>query len=693
MALHDKILLQLQGGPLSEKQLMRKLGTDRKKLARAVKELRDNKQIVGKKGVYSLRGVQQPEYVQGVVAKLGRSFAFVSHPEGDIFIPARGLQGALPKDEVKVVLSANPRVADSREGRIVAIVRPHNSLVGRLKLLQGRLVLVPDNAPDHYMPVKRSANMGAKEGELVAVQVLQRAVHYSDFRVGVVQRFGSVDSAQQCAKAILFAAGIEKTFPEEVKLEGKAVAAQPISEQLQGRLDLRDLPIFTIDAASTKDIDDAIYAKKTPNGYELSVHIADVSHYVKPQTALDAEAMKRGTSIYYADSVVPMLPRSLSNGICSLNPNEDRLAFSCIMQLDEQANVTNYQFKKAVICSCVKGVYSEVNQIIGKTAGPELLEKYKQVLDGIDVMYEIYQKLAILRKQRGSFEIESSEPEMKMDEQGICIDIKKRVRGEAERLIEEFMLLANNSAANFARKRSMPFVYRVHDKPSSKRVDMLKDILDALGVAYNFKSELPSQAELGEILSSTRGTPLEIPVHQMVLRSMAKAVYEPQPKGHYGLALQDYAHFTSPIRRYPDLAIHRILSDAISGTKAEKIHRKYETYAQQSSSISTSCEQQAVQIERSCDACYAAEYMKPRIGQSYSGIIMSVTNYGLYVVLPNTVEGLVPVHTLSDYRLELQEGVSLTDPVTNTRWRVGGDMRVKVVGVDIAQGHVDFVPD
>ena len=346
-------------------------------------------------------------------------------------------------------------------------------------------------------------------------------------------------------------------------------------KQTAKRLDLRDLPIFTIDGADTKDIDDAISIERTEGGYKLGVHIADVSHYVTEGSPLDNDAFERGTSVYIADKVIPMLPKELSNGICSLNPGVDRLAFSCLMEISDKGTVKKYKFAKTVIRSRVQGVYSEVNSILDGTANAQIKRKYKDVIDCIPVMNELAQILIKKRKDRGAPDIKSSESKVICDENGICIDIKPRIQCVSEGIIEEFMLMANNSAAKVGMKKEIPFVYRVHENPPAEKIESLKTTLEALGInplGINEKAEAKNFAKL---LEETADDPKNIIINRIVLRTMAKAKYSEQPIGHFGLVMKEYAHFTSPIRRYADLSIHRILTDYVSRKGADKLKKKY----------------------------------------------------------------------------------------------------------------------
>ncbi len=694
MSLKGKILKELEKKPRRMKELKARLGND-KKVARLLDEMVRKKQIAVRDGLYCPATRDLDKAVKCRLVKLARTFGFAQPLEGgqDVFIPGKYLMGAMPGDLVLVTLDEHPRRAGTLEGKVAAIAEENKRFCGVVAKLDGRLVLVPDACPHVPLLIKKGADGGARAGEKAAVEILERGESHADHRAGVAMRFGAADVAAHCAKALLYSAGISRHFPTSVKEEAKVYENARLREKdWKGRRDLRDWPIFTIDSASTKDIDDAISLSRTENGYALGVHIADVSHYVRPGSALDKEAFSRGTSVYYADSVVPMLPKQLSNGICSLNENEERLAFSCLMQLDRQGGVTDYEFCKTVIRSRVKGVYSEVNALLDDTADNAVKVRYAQVAEEVPLMKEVYEKLAARRLQRGAMNIESDEAKLLVDENGRCVGVEKRTRGTAECMIEEFMLLANTCAARLAREQELPFVYRVHAQPEAERVDALKKALLAMGVDAHFAGEMPTVKELAALLDATRGTPLERAVHTNVLRSMAKAKYEPEPKGHFGLALADYAHFTSPIRRYPDLAIHRILSRLCAGASGDEIRQKFTGFAAEASVQSSECELRAMKAERDIDDCYKAEYMQQFIGEEFDAVVSSVTSFGLYVELPNTVEGLVRADALSTRELQLIDGVALAEPSGGRRWAVGDSMRVTLAGVDIAAGNVDFEP-
>jgi len=696
--MRDKIEHAIQNQPCTVKELKQKFGGERgadRKVMEALDELVREAVVCQRQGVFfTVRSGRADKALLCKVVKLGKNFAFVMLEDGtsDIFIPGRFTKGAMPGDDVLVEKFEHPRVEGSDEGAILAILTEKNDLVGTVRRVEGRLRFVPDDCPAITMPLARDCEGGAKDGDKVAVEILNRGNRQEDHRVGVAMRFGSSDEAKRCAKALLYAKDIRTRFPDKVRDEAKKFEGAEVSEKdCEGRMDLRALPIFTIDSAETKDIDDAISLTRTSDGgFELGVHIADVSNYVKPGTELDNEAFSRATSVYYADQVVPMLPKALSNGICSLNENELRLAFSCLMRLDKEGNLTDYRFVKSIIRSRVKGVYSEINALLAGTADAEIKAKYADVIDQLPAMKELYGHRARLRKERGCMDIESGEVKLILDENGRCIDVKKRTSGESESMIEEFMLLANQCAAHFARVKQIPFVYRVHEEPNAEKLERLHALLQACGINDHFAKDVPTPKELSAILEGVRGTPYEQIINTGMLRCMSKALYEEKPKGHYGLVLKDYAHFTSPIRRYPDLAIHRIMTDMLKGTEKETIILRYTDFAERASKQSSEREVIAMQIERKAEDCYKAEYARRHLGECYEGTISGVTQRGLFIELDNGVEGFVPASSLTPSGTSLTEGVRLTDPASGKTWSLGDKMMITIVRADVNLGKIDF---
>ena len=630
-------------------------------------------------------------FVNAKITKLSKTFAFAKSVVDDteIFIPGKFLKGAMPNDIV-LVRTSEGRGA-SLEGEVVNIIEENFSqFTGNVVLEFEKLSIIPDSISNFPMPIDNIGDFDLKEGDKVLAAVTFRGERHSEHCCKIISNFGSSLKASVCALSVLELNGISPVFSDEVIDEAIRVSdLSTIQKEAPNRLDLRDVAIFTIDGADTMDIDDAISIKKTDEGYELGVHIADVSYYVKAKSALDNEAIHRGTSVYYANRVVPMLPKQLSNGICSLNPQEDRLAFSALMQIDFEGKLGEFKFKKTIIRSRVKGVYSEINQILLGTQTPEITEKYSEVKSEISLMSELSTILANNKKLRGSPQLESSESKLIINEDDYCVDVKVRSRGESEEIIEDFMLMANEAAAKLAGKNDLPFVYRIHEQPGLEKVNKLEETLKLLGIPVpNYKTIKP--IHLSQIIDSVRGTDLEMVVNNLVLRSMAKAKYSSEPIGHFGLVLADYAHFTSPIRRYPDLSIHRILSDFVSGTSQAELMKRYQKFVFQSSQASTDAELVAMKVERDCEDCYKAEYLNSHLGEEFDGRIVSVMEFGLFVELPNTCQGLVPVDQLPAGEYNYDGAIKTTNVLTNVSYRVGDSVKIKILKAVVSSGKVDF---
>ncbi|MBQ8786211.1 MAG: ribonuclease R [Oscillospiraceae bacterium] len=631
------------------------------------------------------------------VARINKTFGFLECEDGsEIFVPGKFLMGGMPGDIVMARLL--PQRGESPEGEVISIVEEGFSEFTGVIEKEGKTILIrPDSLAKEPMIVS-VLDVPVRVGDKVLAEIDRRGTRHADHRARVTAIFGDSKRATTSADAILYSNGIEVEFPACVIDEAKTAEHKGIpSVEFERRLDLRDEIIFTIDGADTKDIDDAISVAKTETGWDLGVHIADVSFYVKSGSELDKNAMQRGTSVYFANRVVPMLPKELSNGICSLNPNEDRLAFSCLMKLDSDGKLISYKFSKSVICSRVKGVYSEVNTILdcfknSMEIPAELAEKYNGLTDTIRLMDELASILTANKLNRGAPQIETSECKIIVDENDACIDVKKRERGRSEMIIEEFMLMANTSAARLAKESGVPFVYRVHEDPAPEKVSELVDVLSRFGVAVpKFTSAKPKH--LAEILVKTKDMPIAAAINNMVLRSMAKAKYADEPLGHFGLVLDDYAHFTSPIRRYPDLAIHRILTDLCYNKQNIKyMQKRYAGFAKEAAQQSSEAEITAMRVERECDDCYLAEYMTKHIGETFEGMVSSVQEFGFFVELDNTVEGLVRVDSLANGPYDYDGHFTLTKegkPV----YRVGERVKVICVSANVAAGQVDFVVD
>ncbi len=686
------VFLNKEKKPIRRKDLAQKCKADRDgkdKFYTALEELILEGLVMEKKKGITLTA--RLGYFTCEVKRLNRTFGFIQRidNEEEIFVPGKYLMGALPGD----IVLANyiESRGGSPEGEIVSIIKENNGqLTGKIEFVDGEYYFLSDTFSKNHICISKSNSVPFKDGDKVLAEIYSRGKKHIDHVVRIVFDFGTSERASSCAKSILVENGVNEYFPNVVLDEAKHIQHEGIQPfDYNNRQDFRDIPIFTIDSADSKDLDDAISISKHENGYTLGVHIADVSHYVKPLSELDKEALNRGTSVYYANRVVPMLPKELSNGICSLNPQEDRLTFSAMMELSKEGELLSYKFYKSVIRSRVKGVYSEVNQILDGSATDEIKAKYSEVYDNIFIMDELADILIANRKKRGCPEIETAESKLIISENDICVDVQPRTRGKSEMIIEEFMLMANQSSANLARTMGIPFVYRVHEVPPIEKVERLKECLVKLNVEYPQFTEI-KPSHIAEILNSTRNTEKHPLINMLALRSMAKAKYDKTPIGHFGLALQDYAHFTSPIRRYPDLAIHRILSDVVQGYDKNYITKRYQGFVQNASEQSSKMELVAMNVERSCEDCYKAEYMKSYVGDTFEGIISSVTDFGFYVELPNTVEGLVHINTLPEDIYECDGGFSIVGKLTHRVFTAGDKVKVVCVKTDVNSGNVDF---
>lgn len=624
------------------------------------------------------------------IVKLNKTFAFARTIDTDekIFIGGKNLLGSLPGDIVRLRIYEGS--GDSPEGEVVEIEEENFSVFTGVIVGENFNLLIPDILPQYEMIFSNPGRISLHTNDKVTARIVKRGKRHSEHRCEVLASFGNAQRASSCVESMLAANGVSTEFPEEVIKNAKqAEDYEEIKRELKNRTDLRHMPIFTIDSAYTKDIDDAISVEKTPDGFNLGVHIADVSHYVRPNSPLDNEAFERGTSIYFADRVVPMLPPELSNGICSLNGGEDRLAFSCLMQIDKAGNLIDFEFKKTVIRSKVKGVYSEINDIFSGNETKELLEKYSEVMGTFSAMRELACILKTNRISRGSPQIESVEGAVMLNENGICIGAVRRERGESEEIIEDFMLMANEAAARFGRENGLPFVYRVHEEPNPEKIQSLSEVLSVLGVPHSFKNGV-SPKTLSGVLEYAKGKDSSVIINSLVLRSMAKAKYSDEPLGHFGLVLKDYAHFTSPIRRYPDLAIHRIMSDFLSGTDKGELKRRYSRFAHAASERSSEAEVNAMSLERSCDDCYKAEYLLGKIGEEVSGIICSVMDFGFFVMLDDTCEGLVRIETLPNGQYYVNDLMTLKNNLTGEKYSVGERVTVRILNANVSSGKVDF---
>ena len=677
----------------SARQLLKKAGVlDKLAFYDALRSLKDRRMILLDRE-HNAKLIPVGEDVEATLVSLSKNFGFARPDSGgdDIFIHGSALQGALVGD--KIIVGDIRKDDRGPSGRVRRIVehKPAQT-TGTVSITDEGIEFIPDNAIRYNLRMRDRDLNGAKNGDKVMASLEQD--YRGDWAYASVKKvFGSGRTARVCADAIVEQYGIPHVFPQEVLDEAERVGNEPISdEEYAKRLDLRGEPIFTIDSKDAKDLDDAISVKRTDFGYTLGVHIADVSHYVKEGSAIDEEAINRGTSVYFADRVIPMLPEVLSNGACSLNAGTDKLAFSALIELDKEGHITKYDFKKTIINSKVRGVYSEVNEILDGTASEEILNKYAPVMESLMSAKELADILKANSAARGTMELDSGESKFILDENGICIDIMPRVSGEAEQLIEQMMVTANIAAAKFSLDHKLPFLYRVHGTPDPKRVEELVTLLQLVGVpCKEIVKPNPETQDFAAILDRVRGLPCETLVSQRLLRTMEKARYSTEETGHFGLALSDYSHYTSPIRRYPDTSIHRVLSAFVEGMPAEEVRRRYAQFCETSATESSRNEIRALIAERDAEDCYMAEYMSQHIGEHFEGTVSGVTMRGVFVRLENSVEGFVSLDAFEGEDF-VYDGL-ITQRSPKRELTIGTPLPIIVASAYVATGKVDFVPD
>lgn len=687
--------LKEQGEPVERRDLLIFSGVlEIEEFNNAVSYLEKRGQII-----INRKKVGLPEtmgYLPATIVGQGRGFSFAkpdSEAIEDVFIHEKYLKGAMPGDTV--MLKNITAGAKGFSGEVDKILEKGTRIVTgtveRSKLKAGRAYIMPDSLYSCHLRIVKGGELKSRDGDKV-----KAALYYDQKEKRVYARvikiYGRGDSAKVCADAIIDDYGIPVRFPVPVKHEAAMKAAQPITQaELEKRHDLTDEPIFTIDGADAKDLDDAVSVKKLEKGWELGVHIADVSHYVTNGSRLDEEARLRGTSVYFADRVIPMLPVEISNGCCSLNAGTKKLTFSCIMKLNEKAELVDYRFEKSVIVSKVRGVYSEVNAILDGSADDMLKEKYSAVYDSIFAARELADILKAKAKRRGELGIETTELRFVLDEQGVCVGVSERERGEAEELIEQFMIMANGAAAVYAKSVGIPFVYRVHEAPDEEKLYALSELAAACGFQTRRLKEGVRQTDLASLIEKAKETKYSGLISAQVLRTMAKARYDPRPLGHFGLSLEDYCHFTSPIRRYPDTSVHRILSELVSGVPVDKIKSRYEEFAAESAKLSSDFEIRAVRAERDAEKCYAAEYMRAHLGEIYPGVVSGVTNKGIFVMIPNGIEGFVDLSALDGTEFIFDGKTTTTDTRSGQSYCIGDEVTIEAAAANVALGEIDFI--
>lgn len=628
----------------------------------------------------------------GVFQATERGYGFVT-PEtpdenGDVFIPPYATGKAWQGDRVLVHLTDSPR-GHKREGEVMRILSLCTDEVTGTVMQRGKTVFVRPASkkyPDLIIPKNRT--LDAHSGDRVAVKVMFRGDGRLSAQGAITQIFGRNGTMEASIAAILHENGITVPFPDEVLRQADACGDTVDPAEAARRMDLREKLIFTIDGDDARDFDDAVSLEPMENGHMLlGVHIADVSHYVTPGSPLDDEAYRRGTSVYYTGHVVPMLPVALSNGICSLNPDVDRLAFSAFLEVDKDGRCHKSQFAKTVIRSKARMTYRKMNEIFD--GNEERRAEYAFLTETADRMHALSQAMRRRRMERGALDLDLPEAEILTDESGEPVEVSFRARGDAEKMIEEFMLAANEAVAAYMTHRNNPTVYRVHEGPDPEKLRVFAQFARPFG--YRVDASKPSDtAQLQAVLDGAKDDPRQRALPTLLLRSLARARYDAECLGHYGLQAKEYLHFTSPIRRYPDLVAHRMLFKAISGqqyTKSDWV------FCEEAASQSTTREFAADTAERDIDKLYLAAYMEQFIGQDFDGEVSGVTSFGLFVSLTNAVEGLIRVEDLpgDDYEFDDQK-MMLIGRRSRVRYTMGTPMRVRLTAASRVTGLIDFIP-
>ena len=640
---------------------------------------------------------EQPEGIQAEGTFIGhpKGFGFVEieGQDEDIFIPESDTGTAMHQDKVRIIIRDEKKEGKRQEGVVVKVLeRGMPEIVGTYQLNRDFGFVISDNpkfSKDIFIPRKEAA--GIKNGDKVIAVITDYGSGNKNPEGKIKENLGNIRTPGTDILAIVKSFGIPSEFPEKVMKQAQRVPDHVLDVDRDGRLDLRHLQTVTIDGEDAKDLDDAISLTKEGAIYHLGVHIADVSNYVQYNSALDREALKRGTSVYLADRVVPMLPERLSNGICSLNQGEDRLALSCLMDINEKGKVVSHQIAETVINVNERMCYTDVKNILEDT-DEEAKKRYDALIPMFFMMKELSGILRNSRHHRGSIDFDFPESKIILNAAGKAIDVKPYEANVATKIIEDFMLMANETVAQEYCTEEIPFVYRTHDNPDPEKVESLLTLLHNQGVKIQKAKEEITPKEIQQIIESIEGLPNEAMISRLVLRSMKQAKYTTECSGHFGLAAKYYCHFTSPIRRYPDLQIHRIIKDNLRGRLMRE--GRTEHYAEILDEVarqSSVCERRADEAERESDKLKKAEYMSYHLGEEFEGIISGVTGWGLYVELPNTVEGLVHVNTLrDDYYVFDQESYELCGEMTKKVYKLGDKVRVRVADADKMLKTVDF---
>ena len=661
--------------------------------------------LLNKTGQFRLK--VQGATLTGTFRSNDRGFGFVTVDpnESDLFVPRGKTGSAMDGDtvELKITREAEPWNDKGVEAEVTAVLtRKSNQVVGEFVPYDSDrreetgflgFVVPRDTKINSIVVYIKPEGIHPVEGSVCLVEITSYPTPQNPVKMEglVTKEIGHKDAPGVDILAILYKFGIPSEFPEDVLAQAESIPLEIPAEALEGRRDLRSEQIVTIDGADAKDLDDAISLKKLENGnYLLGVHIADVSYYVTENSPIDREAYERGTSVYLTDRVVPMLPQKLSNGICSLLPHEDRLTMSCEMELDADGEVVAYDIFPSIIESKQRMTYSDVNAIL-TDHDKKLREKYSDFVPMFEEMAILHEILLKKRQKRGAIDFESDEAKIIVDENGHPLDIYVTDRGVGERLIESFMLSANETIAHHFTKANLPFIYRIHDQPDPTKMMRFLEFVTTFGILVSGTHENVKPKQLQAVLAKVKDEPYEAVVSTTLLRSMQQAKYDAVPVGHYGLAAKDYTHFTSPIRRYPDLIVHRLIRTYGKGIVEPKVVEKWKGQLPDIAVQSSQMERRSVDAERETESLKKAEFMMDKVGQEFEGVISSVTKFGIFVQLPNTVEGLVHISKMTeDYFNYIESHLLLMGERTGVIYRIGQKVKIKVEKSDPVTREIDF---
>lgn len=680
-----------EGRPMAPEALMECFAEKTEAAGAIEKLLLEGRLILTRKKKLALP--EQTGLTYGRIQGSARGYGFFIPEDGspDMFIPADAMHGAMHNDMVwaRAAETSSHNGATEAEVALIA-VRAHSVVVGSFERdgTEGGYVVPDETRVCFDMLIAAGYTLGAKDGDKVVAKITRYPDGRRPMQGEITEILGAKDDARADMLSIIRRLELPEIFPKAAVRQAKALNRPVDAETMALREDLRDKLIITIDGADAKDLDDAVSLTRLSDGWLLGVHIADVSAYVREGTLLDEEAYRRGTSVYFPDRVLPMFPKEISNGACSLNEGEDKLTFSCIMRLDEKGEPVSHRITETVIRTAHRMTYDDVNAMLD---GDEALcEKYADILPMVHEMKELAEILHDKRVGRGSLDFELDETDITLDDDGRTVDVKVAVRGVSNRMVEEFMLEANETVAAHAAAAGIPMMYRVHETPDQDRLDELNVFLNTLGLgAKSLSGAKPVQ--LQKILLRARGTKEEALVGRVMLRSMKKARYAPECLGHFGLAAEFYCHFTSPIRRYPDLTVHRMMKLLLSGAMTKERMAKYAGQMEEMARHCSDRELVAMEAERTADDLKKCEYMASRIGSVENGIITGVAQYGFFVRLGNTVEGMVRVASLAgDYFICDEKRYRLVGKNTGRAFRLGDEVRVRVIAVDVGAGTIDF---